>query len=321
MGAVSTHPAPTSARLHSLASAPAAARGSRGRGRWRLSPYLYVLPAAALVGGIVYYSLGYTVWLSTLEWDGISPVREFVGLGNFRALIDDPVFWETLRHSLVFALTIPTQMVIGLALAVALHSRLWFTTLYKIVVFVPVVLAPAVMAPTFRDVLDPNGQLNLLLDTVGLGFLTRSWVADPDLALYAVMGINVWQWTGFSFILYYAALTQIDRSVLEAARVDGASNWRTVRHLIVPMMKGTHVALMILGVIGVLKTFDIVFLVTDGGPVHSSEMLATYIYDATILNFRAGYGAALTVVLLVLSLVFTVLQVRRYRFTGEGVRE
>lgn len=308
------------ARPGPVATGEAHRRLPRRRPRPHPTHYLYLVPAFVLVGGIIYYSVGYTFWLSFVEWDGISPEVSFVGFGNFTTAVQDPIVWMTLKHSLIFAVVIFIQMALGLVVAVLLHSRIRGRTLYKIIVFLPTILATAVMAPVFRQIFAADGQLNALLSAVGLERLTQSWLGNPHLALYTLMAINVWQWTGLSFILYYAGLTQIDSGIYEAARLDGAGNFRVLRSIIVPMMRGTHVTLVILGVMGVLKTFDLVFLVTSGGPAHSTEFLSTYIYQNTITQFKAGYGAALSVILLLLSLVFTVWQMRRYRSDGEPSR-
>jgi raffinose/stachyose/melibiose transport system permease protein len=275
---------------------------------------LYVVPAIAVVGVVIYYGIGYTAWLSLQRWDGIGPDAQFAGLDNFRRLADDPVVRRALWHSVVFgAVTLSAQMVLGFTIALLLHSRVVLRSLWKIVVFMPVVLAPAVMAPTFRAMLASGGSVNELLALVGLGVLARPWLADPSAALWALMGVQVWNWTGLSFILYYAALTQVEPEVLEAARIDGAGNARLVRHILVPLLRPVHVTLIVLGTIGTLKFFDLVYLLTRGGPFHATEFLSTYIYRRGISEFQAGYAAALAIFLLVLSLTISAIQFRRLR--------
>jgi raffinose/stachyose/melibiose transport system permease protein len=294
-----------------------AARGSRTRERpsvatsraW-LGRYLFLLPATAIVVGVVYYSVGFTVWASAMDWDGISPDARFVGLGNYARAFGDPAFWGTLAHTALFSLVIPIQMALGLAFAVALHSRVLLGPLYKVILFLPVVLSPAVMAPVFRRIFDAEGPLNQGLEAVGLGNLAHPWLADPSTALAVVMLVNVWQWTGFSFMLYHAGLTQIDQSIFDAARLDGAGNLAMVRHIVVPMLSGTHLTLAVLGVIGAFKTFDVVFLITGGGPAGSTEFLSTYIYKQAIGRFDMGYASALSILLLVISVAIAVRQLR-----------
>ena len=288
--------------------------GSRWyRLRRRIGEYFYLLPAFAIVVGIVYYSIGYTIWLSTLDWDGLSPNARFIGFGNYLQAFTDPVFWATLWHTALFSLVILIQMALGFFFALALHSRIVMAPVYKVILFLPVVLSPAVMAPVFRRIFDAGGSLNQFLGMIGLDGLTHAWLADPATSLYVLMVVNIWQWTGFSFMLYYASLTQIDQDILEAGRIDGTNNWTSIRHIILPMMSGTHFTLAILGVIGAFKTFDIIILITNGGPARASEFLSSYIYKQAILQFDMGYAGALSILLLIISLAIAVYQSTRQR--------
>ncbi|MGC3953552.1 MAG: sugar ABC transporter permease [Propionicimonas sp.] len=304
-----------------VAISPVVARPtSRRSNRWRrqYTAYLYLLPALMLIVGITYFGVGYNVWASTLDWNGIDPNPRSVGAGNFAKIALDPIFWSSLSHVAIFGvITVVVQLVIGLALALILSGPIVGRAVYKAIVFIPVVLAPAAISTAFRQFLKPDGQVNAVLDAVGLGALGQAWIADPTWALYALAAVNIFQWTGFSFILYQAALSQIDPSHLEAAQIDGAGTWRTIRHIIVPQLRSTHMTLALTGVIGSLKTFDIVFLITGGGPGRSTEFLTTYIYKQSITQFHVGYGAALSVVLLILALLLTLVQMRLYRYDQE----
>jgi raffinose/stachyose/melibiose transport system permease protein len=138
-------------------------------------------------------------------------------------------------------------------------------------------------------------------------------LANQGTALYAIVAINVFQWTGFSALLYQAALSQVDRTVLEAAEIDGAGTWTTIRRVVLPQLRGTHATLVITGCIGAVKTFDLVYLTTGGGPGGTTEFLTTYLYRQTVDQFNVGYGSALTIVMLVIALAMTLLQMRAYR--------
>lgn len=273
---------------------------------------LYLLPALILVVGVVYASLGYTGYISLFDWDGLSADQQFVGLENFVQISRDPIFWVALRNVMIFAfITILIQMATGLGMAFLLQGRLVMgRAVFKILLFLPVVLAPAVVATSFRSLLSPDGAVNSLLETIGLGALRNDWLSDPTLALVSLSLINVWAATGYSFVLYQAALSQIDPALYEAAQVDGAGPLRTLRHIIVPQLAGTHVVLIILGFMGALKMFDLVYLTTGGGPGRSTEMLTTYIYKQAVNQFHAGYSAALSIVLVALSLMFALVQMR-----------
>lgn len=297
--------------------APLKPVGRRG-GKRQLTAYLYLLPALMVIVGITYFGIGYNVWASTVDWNGVDPNPEQVGLGNFVEIAGDAIFWGSLSHVAVFgAITVIVQMVLGLALALVFSGPIIGRSVYKALVFIPVVLAPAAISTAFRQFLTPDGQVNQTLEALGLGWMAQAWIADPRFALYALAGVNIFQWTGFSFILYQAALSQIDPNHLEAAQLDGAGTWRTIRHIIVPQLRSTHMTLALTGVIGSLKTFDIVYLITGGGPGRATEFLTTYIYKQSITQFHVGYGAALSLVMLVLALLLTLVQMKLYRFEQE----
>ena len=276
--------------------------------------YLYLVPIVAFVGGLIYYAIYYTAEVSLFDWNGISPERTFIGLENYWDIVRDPVFHKILLNTIVFAgLTIFIQMALGLLIAVLLKFSVILKTVYKVIFFLPVVTAPAISSFVFRRIYSADGELNQALSAIGLGGLTQVWLADPKLALFSVAAINIWHWTGFSFLLYFAALTMIDRSIYEAALLDGASFFQMLRYVTLPLLKATHITLIILGVIGALKTFDVVYLTTGGGPGRATELMATYIFKKSIVEFDAGYAAALSIVLLLLALVITAVQQLLYR--------
>ena len=276
--------------------------------------YLYLVPIVAFIGGLIYYAIYYTAEVSLFDWNGISPERTFIGLENYWDIVRDPVFHKILLNTFVFAaLTIFIQMALGLLIAVLLKFSVILKTFYKIIFFLPVVTAPAISSFVFRRIYSADGELNQALSAIGLGGLTQVWLADPKFALLSVAAINIWHWTGFSFLLYFAALTMIDRSIYEAALLDGASFFQMLRYITLPLLKATHITLIILGVIGALKTFDVVYLTTGGGPGRATELMATYIFKKSIVEFDAGYAAALSIVLLLLALVITAVQQLLYR--------
>ena len=290
-------------------------RASRRRSRLQGAGLPWILPAVALVVGLVYFSIGYTGYVSTLDWNGfILSEPTPVGADNYGQMFADDVFWQAIRHTALFyVVTFTIQTAIGFVFAALMHSRIRLANVYKVVVFVPTVLAPATMAPVFRQIFDASGQLNDVLRAIGLDSLARPWLAEPATAMPVVMAITVWQWTGLTFILFYAAMSQIDPEVLEAARIDGAGNVRTLWAIVWPMCRGTTAALAMLGLIGALKTFDVPYLVTKGGPNHGTEFLGTYIYQTMVQQKHFGYAAAISVALLVLAIGGGVLMSLRNR--------
>lgn len=286
--------------------------GDRRRRRSLPTGWPWILPALVVSVGLLYYSIGYTGYISTLSWDGTSPAPESIGLRNYELLFTDPIFWTALRNTvLFFIVTFGVQTALGVFCAVLLHSRIRLAFLYRVLIFLPVVLAPAIMAPVFRQIYAANGQFNGVLEFLGLGFLAQPWLAQSSTALPVLMAITIWQWTGLNFILYYAAMGQIETEVLEAARIDGAGNWRILVSIIWPGVRGTTIALAMLSAIGALKTFDIPYLVTLGGPNFATEFLGTFIYRESIPLAHVGYASAISIMLLVLAIVMAFVFGRR----------
>jgi raffinose/stachyose/melibiose transport system permease protein len=262
----------------------------------------WILPALLFLVVIVYYSIVSTFNLSTLDWNGLDPTRTSVGLKNFEKMLKDRVFWLCLKNTAIyFAITFVVQNTLGFVFAAILHSQVKLSTLHKCIIFIPTILAPATMAPVFRLLFSPQGMLQSVFNSLHLP-ITVDWLANPNSALFVLMIVAVWEFTGMSFILYYAAMSQVDKQILEAARIDGAGNIRTLITMVLPHCKGTTVSLAMLGIIGALKTFDIPYLITTGGPNHATEFLGTYIFRQGIRQSHLGYAAALSVTLLVLAI-------------------
>ncbi|MDR0886222.1 MAG: sugar ABC transporter permease [Clostridiales Family XIII bacterium] len=283
----------------------------------KVSGLPWVLPAFVFVVGLIYYSIFYTFNLSTLDWNGLDPVQTKVGFSNFTKLFGDWVFWKAIKNTIVFfVVTFVIQNVLGYIFAAILHTEVKLATLHKCIVFIPVILAPATMAPVFRLLFSPQGLLQDIFNWLHIG-ITVDWLSKPGSALFILMIITIWNFTGMSFILYYAAMSQIDKEMLEAAHLDGAGNFRTLLSIVFPNCMGTTISLAMLGVIGALKTFDIPYLVTTGGPNHATEFLGTYIYRQGIRQAHLGYAAAISVILLVLAIGGAILMNRLNRVEGK----
>lgn len=265
--------------------------------------YLFLLPAAILFSVFVAYPIIYNLQASMMHWDGVNQGTP-AGLSNYASLFSDRIFHKTLVDTgLWIVLTIIPQSTIGFLLALALNSKIPGRTLYRVLFFIPVVISPIVIGIVWQRILDPyRGITSSLSHTLGIEALNQSWLGQPSTAIYTVIFINVWQWSGYSMLFYLAGLQQIDQSILEAARIDGASYWRTVRSVIFPMLKPTHLSLVLLSVIGSLKTFELVYATTQGGPNHASEMIPTYTFQLAFRLQNVGYAATVSVILLVLAI-------------------
>jgi raffinose/stachyose/melibiose transport system permease protein len=279
----------------------------------RAAGLAFLLPAIALFLGFVVYPIIFNVQTSTLDWNGVT-AGKFVGIDNYVDLFNDPVFLITIRNSALWIVfTLVPQAIIGLLLALMLNTRLRGHSIYRAIFFIPAVLSPVVVGLVWQRLYDPfNGVLSLAGKALGTDLLTQGYLSDPNTVIFAVMVVNVWMFTGLSMLFYLAGLQLIDSSVLEAARIDGATLWQMITRIIWPLLKSTHLTLALLGIIGSLKTFELVYVLTLGGPNHASELLPTYAYKQAFTLQHLGYAAAISVVLLVVAVLSSLTMVRRF---------
>ncbi len=264
---------------------------------------------------IVIAPLLYSFFFSLTDWNGFNPEYNFVGLKNFERVFSDPLFSNAIKNTVIWmvvALTVP--VVGGLALALLLHEGIRFANLYKSLFYLPICLSLAVIGQIWIWIYQPRwGLLNLTLEGLGLGGATRAWLADPDVALAAVIVAWVWQQLGLGMVIFLAGLTSIPTELTEAAQIDGANFRQSLRHVVVPLLAPSTVVVVALAVINSLKSFDIVYIMTRGGPFHSSDTLAMFMYNESFKKYYMGYGSAISVVLFLIALVVIALYFRQVR--------
>lgn len=274
--------------------------------------YLYILPMIVLSFVLVYYCIIDTVVVSFTDWDGMTDVFHFVALKNYIKMFQDHVFWTSVVNNLIFFVgTVFIQALLGFVLAVLLKKKLPGSNVFKAIYFMPIAMATSIITAIFRIIMDPtNGALNQFLRAIHLNGFAVNWLGDPKIALVSVIIVNIFQWMGFSMITYYAGLMSLPDDVYEAAKIDGAGFWRTTFSVTLPMLKGTTNVLIILGIVGSLKTFDIVKLLTGGGPGRSTTVMNTYLYEKAFKDFNAGGAASIGVAILIIAMVMSFLQVK-----------
>ena len=277
----------------------------------RLTGLLFLTPAIVLFAIFIVYPIVYNFQASTLKWDGVN-IGQSVGLGNYKTLLQDPVFVTTLKNSLWWILlTIIPQALIGFLLAYALNRSMRGRAVYRAIFFVPAILSPVVVGIVWQRIYDPfNGVIAEVGRATGLTFLTHAYLSEPQTAIFAAILVNVWMWTGFSMLFYLAGLQLIDNSLTEAAKIDGASGFQLITRILWPLLRNTHLSLLLLGIIGSLKTFELVYVLTEGGPNHASEMLPTYTFKQAFQLQSVGYASTISVVLLIIAVVSSLSMVR-----------
>jgi ABC-type sugar transport system permease subunit len=295
------------------------------RRSWRrhAAGYAFAGPALAILAAFLVYPIGYSAWLSFHEWDGYTPSwGPFVGLENYRALIADEVFWRATLNSVVFvAVRTPLEVGLGFLLALLLNRRLAARSLLRTLFFVPVVMSLIVVTLIFQRVFEPNtGLLNTFLRAVGLGAWAYPWLGDPATALPAVIAVSVWKNVGFSLVILLAGLQSLPPDVVEAARVDGANAWHLTLRIITPLMRPILALTALLSIIGGLKVFDLVFIMTRGGPTYSTEVLATMLYREAFELNHMGIASAVAVILVALVLSIARVQTFALNESRQGGR-
>jgi len=275
----------------------------RRRGRGRLATIaLFLAPALVLYLLLVVFPLFQVIRYSGYKWNGLGPLDDFVGLDNFKRALSDDVFRGALKHNaIIIGLSLVVQLPFALGVAMLVNSRLKGRALLRLLFFAPFVLSEVITAVVFNLMLQPDGVL---------GGLNVDWLGDTSLVLYTCFVVISWKYFGFHMIIYLAGLQQIPRELEEAALIDGARHWEVFRYITLPLLGPTIRISVFLSIIGALQVFDLVWVMTGGGPVNASNTMAIYVIDWGFKRFQFGYASAVAVIMLVISLVFALLYQR-----------
>jgi len=282
------------------------------RHRRLLVPYVFIAPNLLLFTTFSFLPLLYAAYISLHDWSLIGD-PEWLGVRNYTRLLHDRLFWRALFQTLLYAAaTVPTSMAIGLLLAIALNRRLPGRVFIRSLYFLPVVVS-AVATGTIASWLfnDNYGVINAILVRLGAGRI--AWLSTPQWALPSLAIATLWVRVGFNMVVYLAALQSIPRMYFEAARIDGASALNQFRHITVPLLAPATFLLLILDIIYSFQVFDLIYVMTGGGPGFSTTMLVQYIFKSAFVTSEMGYASAIGVALYVLILAFTVVQWRASR--------
>ncbi|TAH53611.1 MAG: sugar ABC transporter permease [Chloroflexota bacterium] len=266
---------------------------------------LFLLPALAFLVVFIVWPILSSVELSFFEWNGLSANRTFVGLGNWSKLFGDGIFWRAFTNNIIIVvLSIAIQIPIAMALAVLLHRGGRKLQFFKVVYFFPLLMSTVAVGILFKYVYDLQfGVVTPLLETLGLKALSRDWLGDPNVALFSVIVVICWQFIPFYMVLFLAQLLNIPEDIHEAAMIDGATEnqyfWRVELHL----MRGIIATAITLSLIGSLKYFDLIWVMTEGGPSRSTELMATYMYKEAFASFHMGYGSTIATAMFIIVMI------------------
>ncbi len=273
----------------------------------RLTPYLYVLPLVALLGFVFGYPVVRIFEFSFKMVRGVD--GPWIGWRNYELVLGQPLFWEAVRHNLQLLLAVPLMVVGSLLIAVVLSERIAGWKLYRSVLFLPYILAVPIIAVVMKKIFQFNGPANELLRTIGLDFLALDWIGSSDVALWTVMLLIVWRESALGIILFLARLLSLDESLIEAAKLDGASWWQRLFYVIVPQMKVVIEFYLVVSVITIMSSvFAYVYMMGGGrgGPGTSTMVVELYIFNALIRTSLPGIASAVSVMLFLVSLLLIV---------------
>lgn len=286
--------------------------GRSERGRW--SGWLFAAPSAAIIATFIVYPIFRSFWYSLHDWHLGSSDNRFVGLDNYRTLLDDERFWNALRVTVVFtAASVVLQVVLAFLAALALQDDNRFNRIVRSIYFFPTVVSLTTIGLVWRFLLDPNiGLVGGI--TASLGWEPVGWLQDPDLALPVLILVSVWKNLGFTMVILLAGLKGVPEQLYDAASVDGAGRVRTVWHIVLPSIRPTLMFATMILVINSLQMFDLVYVMTNGGPVFATDTLVTMLYRVGFTQFDVGYASAVAWALFLVIALASALQLRLFRY-------
>ncbi|MVP01011.1 ABC transporter permease subunit [Paenibacillus sp. N10] len=249
-------------------------------------------------------------FLSFTDWNFLHGFKriDFIGLRNFERLFADSIFWQAMKNNLIFMLVVPTTLALSLLLAVIINKYVYFKDMFKVIYFMPYISSVVAVAMVWQVLFHPSyGPVNQMLMSIGISDPPK-WIADVNFALPSIMMIMIWVSIGYNLIIYIAGLQSIPAELYEAAEMDGAKPWQQFRSITLPMLSPTTFFLLITGLIGTFKVFDLVQVLTGGGPANSTSVVVFHLYETAFVHLKMGYASTMALVLFVTIFLITLIQ-------------
>jgi multiple sugar transport system permease protein len=283
------------------------------RKQW--SAYLFLAPVLLLFSVFTVFSVGYAFYLSFHEWNILEPEKPYVGLENYSRLIEDDRFHQAVVNTLYYvAGSVPLTMGIGLLVALLLNTKIRARGVFRALFYLPVLTPLVIASIIWKWVYNGDyGLLNYYLIQLNLIDEPLLWLSDKNLAMPAVIITSVWKGVGFAMVVYLAGLQSIPEDYYDAAKIDGATGWRRLKDITIPLLSPTTLFLLIVSVLGSFQVFTQIFIMTNGGPLGRTRTVVWYIYTTAFRDFNMGYAAAMAFALFAMMLAFTALQFRLLR--------
>jgi raffinose/stachyose/melibiose transport system permease protein len=274
---------------------------------WKIAAF--VLPCLLLYVSMVFVPILVSFYSSLLDWDGIN-VAKFVGLDNFANLFTtDKHFWPSVRRTLLFAVFSMAEIPVALLVAILLTRFIKKPNVFVSIYFMPVILSVVIVGQLWKTIYNPasmGGMLNQILEALSLQDWTRAWLTDPSVAMISLYFVALWQYLGYHTLIQFTGIQNIPTDIYEAAKIDGAEGFKADWHITFPMIVPIFKISIVLAFIGSLQAFDMIMVMTGGGPAHATDVISTHMYNMSFLSMKYGYGSAIASFLVALCLVATV---------------
>lgn len=277
---------------------------------------LFLLPAVVLFIIFLIYPIIRSVYYSTFDWNGLGPAVKNIGLNNYQRILTDKIFMQAIKNGVtIVVLSLVIQLPLALALAIMVGRDLPGRAFFRTIFFLPYVLSEVITAIIWLGLFNPDpdrGFINMLLTLIP-GVQAQDFLGDTNVVLFSIFIVLTWKYFGLYILLFMAGLQNIPKEIEEAALIDGANRWQSIRHITVPLLGSTIRTSVYLSVLGSLTQFALVWVMTKGGPVNASEVMATYMYRYSFVRFWLGYGSAVAFVMLLICLLFSIAYLRMVR--------
>ncbi|KGX91190.1 carbohydrate ABC transporter permease [Pontibacillus marinus] len=278
--------------------------------RLKFTPYLFLLPGCIILGAFIFYPMLQAIWLSLTDYNMVQQNPNFVGFDNYVRLFQDDLFWKVLGQTILYlVIVVPGLVFLPIFLAILVNQQIKGISFFRSAYYLPVVTSMVVVGIAWKWMYAEQGILNYVLDIMGVIDEPVHWLTQTSTAIFAVMVVTVWKGMGYYMVIYLAGLQAIPDDLYEAARIDGASKWRQIIHITIPLLMPSIMIVSIMSSIAAMKVFEEIYVMTGGGPLNSSSTLVFYIYEQAFDNLEMGYASAAGVILFLITLIFSIINI------------
>ncbi|WRP06262.1 sugar ABC transporter permease [Rossellomorea aquimaris] len=275
-----------------------------------LTPFLFLIPGVIILGAFIFYPMLNAIWLSFTDYNIVADA-EFIGLENYKELFADALFWKVLGQTLLYLIiVVPALVILPIFLAILVNQQVKGIGFFRSAYYVPVVTSMVVVGIAWKWVYADRGILNYILESFGLIDEPINWLTSTSTSIFAVMVVTIWKGLGYYMVIYLAGLQSIPDDLYEAADIDGATKWKQIWHITIPLLMPSIMIVTIMSSISAMKVFEEIYVMTGGGPLNSSKTLVFYIYEEAFDKLQMGYASAAGVVLFVITLIFSVINIK-----------